>query len=168
MDSIVTAATLTPRVLSRDGAFTADNWPVLDDAAADGLEPALLPLARYLAQSQPASHGVWLAPTDDPTLLTPYVATVPLIAVQFPKFTDGRGFSIAALVRRLGYRGDLRAIGEVLIDQLFALKRVGFSSFALRADQSEADARVALNRFSDAYQAAWVIDEPPYRRGRTA
>jgi uncharacterized protein (DUF934 family) len=169
MDASILPATSGARVLTRDGTFTADSWPVLDDvASADGLEPALLPLARYLAQPQPAAHGVWLAPTDNPGALAPYLSTIPLIAVQFPKFTDGRGYSIAALLRRLGYRSDLRAIGEVLIDQLFMLKRVGFTSFALRADQSEEGARAALNRFSDAYQPAWVIDTAPYRRGRAA
>jgi uncharacterized protein (DUF934 family) len=160
-----------PRVLTRDGVFTDDDWPVLAaeaaaDAEADDAEPVLLPLGAYLAQAQPAAHGVWLAPTDEPGALDPHLASVPLIAVLFPKFADGRGYSIAARLRRRGYRGDLRAIGEVLIDQLFMLKRVGFTSFALRADQSADDARAALQRHSDAYQAAYDIDLPAYRRGR--
>lgn len=160
-------AMASPRVLTRDGAFTDDDRAVLDagDEAVD-CERALLPLAHYLPQEQPGAHGVWLAPTDDPAALDAHLASVPLVAVRFPKFADGRGYSIAARLRRRGYRGDLRAIGEVLVDQLFMLKRVGFTSFALRADQSDDDARAALNRYSDAYQAAWDIDLPPYRRDR--
>jgi uncharacterized protein (DUF934 family) len=164
VDSSATAAAV---VLTCDGVFTDDPWPVLAaDAGSDDADPSLLPLAVYLAQEQPPAHGVWLAPTDDPAGLTTHLDAVPLIAVQFPKFADGRGYSIAALLRRRGYRGDLRAIGEVLVDQLFMLRRVGFTSFGLRADQSPDDAIAALRRYSDAYQAAWVIDQPPYRRGR--
>jgi uncharacterized protein (DUF934 family) len=162
-----TLAALPARMLTRDGVFTADAWPVVEaDAADTEADPALLPLASYLARPQPAAHGVWLAPTDDPAALGPYLGAVPLVAVQFPKFADGRGYSIAAVLRRLGYRGDLRAIGEVLVDQLFMLKRAGFTSFALRADQPDDAARAALRRYSEAYQAAWEIDLPPYRRGR--
>ncbi len=158
------------RVLTRDGVFTDDHWPVVGAVGEVGevgdTEAVLLPLKTYLAQPQAAAHGVWLAPTDDPAALVPHFACVPLIAVQFPKFADGRGFSIAHLLRRLGYAGDLRAIGEVLIDQLFMLKRVGFSSFALRADQNEDDARAALERYSTAYQGAIDSPLPAYRRGR--
>ncbi len=160
------------RVLTRDGVFTDDHWPAvtagLDVNGGDvsDTEAVLLPLKDYLAPPRAAAHGVWLAPTDDPTLLAPHFASVPLIAVQFPKFADGRGYSIAHLLRRLGYAGDLRAIGEVLVDQLFMLKRVGFSSFALRADQNEDDARAALARYSTSYQGAFEEPLPAYRRGR--
>ncbi|MCA3219187.1 MAG: DUF934 domain-containing protein [Burkholderiales bacterium] len=155
------------RVLTRDGVFTDDPWPlVASEADVPETDAVLLPLAAYLSQPQSAAHGVWLAPTDDPALLAPHLGSVPLVAVQFPKFADGRGYSLAHLIRRLGYAGDLRAIGEVLIDQLFTLKRVGFSSFALRADQNEDDARAALTRYSNAYQGAHDTPLPAYRRGR--
>ena len=78
---------------------------------------------------------------------------------------DGRGYSIAALLRtRLNYRGELRATGEVLVDQVFMLRRVGFDSFALRADQAEADARTALRRYSAVYQAAADVAVPAFKR----
>jgi uncharacterized protein (DUF934 family) len=158
-----------PRVLTRDGVFTDDHWPVLgtEDSVPDA-DAVLLPLANYLAQPQPAAHGVWLAPTDDPAALARHLASVPLIAVQFPKFADGRGFSIAHRLRRLGYAGDLRAIGDVLVDQLFMLKRVGFTSFALRADPSLETARVALTRYSCTYQTAADAALPAFRRRATA
>jgi uncharacterized protein (DUF934 family) len=152
-------------VLTRDGVFTDDHWPVLGaDADVPDSDAVLLPLATYLAQPQTAAHGVWLAPMDDPATLAPHLASVPLIAVQFPKFADGRGFSIAHLLRRLGYAGDLRAIGELLVDQLFMLKRVGFTSFVLRTDQSIEAARAALTRYTDVYQAAADGALPAFRR----
>jgi uncharacterized protein (DUF934 family) len=152
-------------VLTRDGVFTDDHWPVLGaDADAPESDAVLLPLAGYLAQPQPAAHGVWLAPTDDPATLAPHLASVPLVAVQFPKFADGRGYSIAHQLRRLGYAGDLRAIGAVLVDQLFMLRRVGFTSFELRADLSTEAARAALARYSDTYQAAADGALPAFRR----
>lgn len=153
------------RVLTRDSVFTDDHWPVLDaDADVPDSDAVLLPLAGYLAQPQPAAHGVWLAPTDAAETLAPHLASVPLVAVHFPKFADGRGYSVAHQLRRLGYAGDLRAIGEVLVDQLFMLKRVGFTSFALRADQSIEAAHAALTRYSDVYQAAADGVLPAFRR----
>ena len=163
--STTAAAALPPRILTREGTFIDDSWTVLDSAAeARAGGPALLPLVDDLAQPQPPSHGVWLAPTDNAATLEAHLATLPLIAVRFPSFGDGRGYSIAALLRRSGYRGDLRAIGEVLVDQLHMLRRVGFTSFALRADQAEHDARTALNRYSDPYQGAYDALLPAFRR----
>lgn len=156
-------------VLTRDGNWIAENSRVPRDAAAavsdDDAQCLLLPLATYLAQPQATSHGVWLAPTDDPDALSPHLHNVPLIAIDFPLFTDGRGYSIASTLRnRDRFTGDLRAIGDVLIDQLFFLRRVGFSSFALRADQDRGLAVKALQTFSDAYQGAADQTLPAFRR----
>lgn len=138
-------------LLTRDGSWTSD-------------ERRVLPLAAYLAQPQSAALGVCLSPTDDPVALVPHLQTVPLIAIDFPVFTDGRGYSIASTLRnRCGYRSDLRAIGDVLIDQLFYLRRVGFSSFALRADQDRDKAVKALRTFSHAYQGAADQPLPAFR-----
>lgn len=144
-------------VLTRAGTWIADDWSVIRDpaAAVNEGEAALLPLPLYLTQSPSAACGVCLSPTDDPAALTPYLNAVPLIAIDFPVFNDGRGYSTAAVLRsRYQYRGDLRAIGDVLIDQLFFLRRVGFTSFVLRADQDHFKAVVKLQTFSDAYQGA--------------
>ena len=114
-------------VLTRDGIWTADEWRVLraqTDIGTDirdsgvATELVLLPLALYLAQPQSAAHGVWLAPTDDPMDLQPHLQRVRRIAIDFPVFTDGRGYSIASTLRnRLHYSGELRAIGDILIDR---------------------------------------------------
>lgn len=105
-----------------------------------------------------------LAPTDDPVQLVPRLNELKLICIDFPKFADGRGYSIAARLRQLGFKGELRATGDVLVDQLFFLKRVGFTTFALRADEDLAAARKALATYSAVYQAAGDALTPAFRR----
>lgn len=127
-------------------------------------EPAPPTLAEFLAAPDGA-RSVRLAPTDDPAALVPHLAALDLVAIEFPVFTDGRGYSFAALLRRRhGFAGELRAVGDVLIDQIFALKRVGFSTFAVRADQDRDRAVRALSTFSDAYQGATDVALPAFRR----
>jgi len=159
---------LSARVLTRDGVFTDDTWRFVgsgESRSGPVSELALLPLAQYLAAPQPRSRGVWLAPGDSPAALAPFVDALPLIAIEFPTFADGRGYSVATLLRtRYGYRGDLRAVGNVLVDQLFALKRAGFSSFELRFDQPHDAALRALHTFSEAYQTSADTELPAFRR----
>jgi uncharacterized protein (DUF934 family) len=147
-----------------------DAWALFEDGATWNGEPAaLVPLATALAQperllaARPA--GVWLSPTDEPAQAVPLFDSIDLIAVQFPKFGDGRGYSTAALLRtRHGWRGELRAIGDVLRDQLFFMRRVGFDSFALRADRNIEEAVASLSDFSDSYQGSVEPALPAFRR----
>jgi len=88
-----------------------------------------------------------------------------LIAINFPKFADGRGYTIAQQLRvRFGYRGELRAIGDVLRDQLFFMQRVGFDAFAVRADKDVESAINSLSDFSVRYQASVDEAQPLFRR----
>ena len=88
-----------------------------------------------------------------------------VIAVDFPKFSDGRGYSIAFNLRaRLGYTGELRAIGDVLRDQLFYMQRVGFDAFAPRPDRKIEDALKGLSDFSEVYQTSFDPKLPLFRR----
>ena len=154
-------------VLTHDGAWIADDWSVVSDptVVVSGSDAALLPLTTYLRQPPSIAHGVCLLPTDDPATLIPHLERVPLIAIDFPVFNDGRGYSTAAVLRsRYKYRGDLRAIGDVLIDQLFFMRRVGFTSFLLRADQDHVKAAATMRTFSDAYQGAADNPLPSFRR----
>ena len=90
---------------------------------------------------------------------------LPLIAVFVERFADGRIFSIGNLLRtRYGYKNELRAIGDVLRDQLFFLKRSGFDSYLIRADRSAEDALKALKDFSEPYQGAVDTPLPAWRR----
>ena len=160
-----------------------DAWQV--STLAEGETPqhvaipvgkVLVPLAVWLARHdellQRKHHGddlgVWLAPADDPAAIASHVDHFAVIAVDFPSFRDGRGYSTAALLRgRYGYKGELRAIGDVLRDQLFYMARVGFDAFAIRADRSAEDALNGFRDFSEVYQA--TIDPPlPLFRRRAA
>ena len=108
--------------------------------------------------------GVSLQPDDDLSLLTPYVDKLDLIAIHFPKFTDGRGYSLARLLRqRLGYRGELRAVGEVLRDQLYFMARCGFDAFELRDSYNPEAALSAFTEITVHYQAAADGYGPAYR-----
>lgn len=94
------------------------------------------------------------------------LAGVDVIELQFPKFADGRAFSQAFLLRRrLGFQGDIRATGDVLIDQLVQMQRTGFSSAVLRADQDIAHARRQFERYAGFYQGDAVEKQPLFARG---
>lgn len=121
----------------------------------------LLTLADWLerdAANADVPVGIVLMPTDDPLALAGRLDGLAVIAVEFAKFSDGRGYSIATLLRsRLGFKGEIRAVGDVLIDQLFAMARCGIDSFALRGDQDVETAKRAFETFPTVYQ--WAADE---------
>jgi uncharacterized protein (DUF934 family) len=159
--------------LIKDRAIVADRWTLLRDVealatvAAD--TPVIVPLAAWRQQRDALSArgeiGVWLAPTDDPALLANDVSLLPLIAVDFPQFTDGRGYSIGRLLReRYGYRGELRAIGDILRDQLYYLHACGFNAFSMHSERDLTDALKGLDDFSDNYQATVARPVPLFRR----
>ena len=120
-----------------------------------------LTLPEWLARDgapPDAAVGIVLMPTDDPMVLAGRLDGLAVIAVEFAKFNDGRGYSIATLLRsRLGFKGEIRAVGDVLIDQLFAMARCGITGFALRGDQDVAAAKRSLGSFPAVYQ--WAADE---------
>ena len=112
-----------------------------------------------------ARVGVWIDGDGDIEGILPDLSSIDVIAVNFPVFTDGRGYSLARLLReRYQFRGELRAIGDILPDQLYYLKRCGFDAFALRADRDPEAALGALKPFTESYQAATDQPEPLFRR----
>ncbi len=122
------------------------------------------PLAEWLA-APGGSRAVSLAATDDPAQLIGELDSVDAIAVDFPKFNDGRGLSIARILRgRAGWRGELRAVGEVARDQLFYMARCGFDAFDLRADQDAESCLAAFGEISVLYQNAADEKLPLFRR----
>ena len=161
---------MTPRLLATNGVWLSDTWSVEREAgAAPAGLAVLLPLETWLTAAPSPSRSVWLAPHDQLDALAGRLDGLALIGIDFPKFTDGRGYTLAHGLRtRLGYTGELRAIGDVLIDQLSLLRRVGFSQFALRADQDPEAALAALSRYSDAYQGSVDQPLPAFRRGSRA
>ena len=93
-------------------------------------------------------------PGDDARALLPHLAGLRLVEVAFPRFRDGRGYSSAAILRAAGYTGELRAAGDVLLDQIVFLRRVGFDSLAPATPLDRAAVDAALARFPYVYQAA--------------
>lgn len=165
------------RKIIKDKAIVNDDWNLFklaEGETADNVTvPAgkqIVPLAVWLAQkttlaARAGEIGVWLASDERPEQLKEDAASLPLIAVDFPNFADGRGYSIAYNLRaRLGYTGEVRAVGDVLRDQLFYMSRVGFNAFATREDRSIDDALKGLSDFSDAYQTSWDQKTPLFRR----
>ncbi|WP_426100818.1 DUF934 domain-containing protein [Massilia sp. TSP1-1-2] len=154
----------------------ADDWSVLrldeGQTAADAVVPEgkiIVPLAVWQAQSavlsSRAAVGVWIASDERPEVLKGELDKFAVVAVDFPKFTDGRGYSIAYNLRmRLAYTGELRAIGDVLRDQLFQMHRTGFDAFATRQDRNINDALKGLTDFSEVYQTSVDIKAPLFRR----
>jgi uncharacterized protein (DUF934 family) len=111
------------------------------------------------------SISVVLQPEDDVMKLESHLPELKLIAITFPVFTDGRGYSQAALLRkRLNYKGALRAVGDVLVDQVAYLARAGFDEIELRDDQSLAAAQRALKAFTAPYQSAQDSTVPVWHR----
>jgi uncharacterized protein (DUF934 family) len=160
-------------LLTRDGTVIDDRWALLPETAAIAdvpvSTPVIVPLALWSAQHAAlavrSDIGVWLKPADDPEALAGDVARLPLIAVDFPKFGDGRGYSTARLLReKYRYAGELRAIGEILRDQLYFLLQCGFDTFALQPGRNVAEALAAFDDFSDSYQATVVQPVPLFRR----
>ncbi len=156
--------------LIKNGQVVTDQWQLLPaDASAEQLlaldgHDVIVPLPLWLSAADTISQrsgqtGVWLNSHELPSALGNDIDAIPLIALNFPEFKDGRAYSSARELRqRLGYRGEIRAIGDVLRDQLFFMRRCGFDAYALRADQDINSALSAFADFHDAYQGA--IDQP--------
>lgn len=161
----------------KNGQIVDDAWLVLklsEEQAPESVAlpdtPTLLPLAVWLAhkdeilaRKQPV--GIWLESNEGPESIANDLKHFTIIGVNFPKFADGRGYSTARLLReRFAYSGEIRALGDVLRDQLFLLKRCGFDAFAVRQDKDIEAALAGLNAFSESYQTAVDQPQPLFRR----
>lgn len=175
--------------LAQDGAKVVvdDPW-VLIDSEADLLEKRetlketelekdkgkyILPFGLWktlqseavINGEQQSQQGFWLGPDDEEESVKPWLAVVPIIALQFPSFRDGRAYTQAYVLRiRLGWLGELRAVGDVLRDQLSHMRQCGFNSFAIRADKSATDALKGLAGISVLYGRSVIQPMPLFRR----
>lgn len=120
-----------------------------DDEVADH---AQVTVDAFLEQSNAAA--VRIEPGDDARALIPHLERLRLVEVNFPAFGDGRGYSSARILREAGYTGELRAVGEVLVDQIGYMRRCGFDSFAPDTPIDEDDAKAAFERWPHVYQRA--------------
>lgn len=152
-----------PNKIIKDGAIVDNRWQlVAKDAASVPTGPAILPYSLWLANKEQlpsdGTIGIWLDSDEQASLIADNLNSFALVAINFPAFADGRGFSYARELRETyNYQGELRAIGDFMRDQLYYLQRCGFNAFALQNSDLEA-ALSSLNDFSDAYQAA--VDQP--------
>lgn len=154
----------------------SDPWQRLE-RAADGSLPAaapagdiIVPLAMWQSRREellgrPGRLGVWLDSNEDPAAIAEDLRLFGVVAVRFPNAGDGRGYSIACLLRtRYGWRGELRAFGDIWRDQLFFLASCGFDAFALREGEDPRAALAAFGEFSETYQASVRQPLPLFRR----
>lgn len=158
--------------LIKDGALAPDTWALAsEDFSADqlGENNVIVPLQSYLDLSKDnldlSKVGVALASDDDPQALQPFLPNLPLVAIQFANFADGRSFSQARVLReQLDYNGEIRAIGAYMQDQLFFLSRCGVNAFLLPEETKIDSALESLRDFSDSYQAGCDEPQPLFRR----
>ncbi|MCP5131158.1 MAG: DUF934 domain-containing protein [Pseudomonadales bacterium] len=144
--------------LIKQGQIVEDSWqPVDADAASTGTHQ-ILSLDQWLALTDKAGRAVQLEPGQAPAPLFDELAQIPLIAINFPVFTDGRGFSYGRELRHRGFTGELRACGHIIRDQLTYLRRCGFDTFQMADESDLAAALASLSDFSEYYQAA--VDQP--------
>ena len=160
----------------KNGQVLSDNWQVLRPEAEADLATVAIPNGQWLIpyalwQAQQATLqsrrdvAIWLSPNDDLVEVAKQFSQWPLLAIDFPKFTDGRGYSIAWRLRNhFKYAGELRAIGNVLVDQLFFMLRVGFDTLALDPKVTATTAERNLAPFPDTYQGSTDNPAPLFRR----
>lgn len=157
--------------LIRERRVVRDSWQLLESqpclqVGEDGLvpdfpeaadlivAPRLWRLRRDDLLARRGRLGLRLEPGDDPAEIAGDLEHFALIAVNFPKFGDGRGYSTARLLReRYAYKGELRAVGQITRDHLYFMEKVGFDAYELRKGEDLAEALVAFEDFSVAYQA---------------
>ncbi|MEQ3723626.1 DUF934 domain-containing protein [Alcanivorax sp.] len=156
-----------------DGAIVDNQWQRLEEESLEGELPTgnvIVPLAYWQTHRDALLNrgdvAVWLAPGEEPKDLEDDLSALPLIAIHFPAFKDGRGYSYARELRtRYGFKGEVRATGDVLRDQLFYMTRCGFNAFEVREDRSIEEALEGLKDFSVTYQGDVNEPRPLYRRG---
>lgn len=164
-----------PRLIDKRGEPIANPWTLLardstlEQALAAGAH-AIVPLQLWLGHKEALcaggkQPGVWLDSDESCAAIAADLPQLPLVALNFPVFSDGRNYSNATrLHQHYHYRGEIRAVGDVLRDQLFYMRRCGFTTFDLRDSVKLEDARKALQDFHDNYQSTIEQPAPLFRR----
>ena len=122
------------------------------------VDHAQVTVDAFLEQSNAAA--VRIEPGDDARALIPHLDRLRLIEVNFPAFGDGRGYSSARILREAGFKGEIRAVGDVLVDQIAYMKRCGFDAFDPDKELNAEDVETALSRWPEVYQRT-VDDRTP-------
>ena len=163
-----------PKII-KNREVVEDQWTTIDNpeqdlATTDDSANIIVELAYWLENkvsliARKGKVGVLLLGSDEPELFHQELDSIDLIAINFPKFGDGRGYSIARLLcERYGYQQEIRAVGDVLRDQLRFMERCGFNAYALRADRHIEEALASFSAISIDYQSDVVEKKPIYNR----
>ena len=154
----------------KDREIVEDSWLHLDDDAELQSGDITVSLSRWQAEHDRLSHhkgglGIRLSGDDPLEEIVPDLSHFSLIVLVFPAFTDGRCYSFARLLRdRYHYKGEIRAQGDILHDQLFYMTQCGINSFEMANPTRMTNALAAFDDFSESYQATALKPEPLYRR----
>jgi uncharacterized protein (DUF934 family) len=152
-----------PNKIIKDGSIVENQWLMLDsDTTSIPEGKVIIPFVVWNEHKDKLTGrediGICLNSDESPQLIEDSLKDIALVAINFPAFADGRGFSYGRELRdRHNYQGEIRAVGGFISDQLYFLRRCGFNSFALEGENLE-KALETIEAFSDSYQAA--IDQP--------
>ncbi|MEZ5573159.1 MAG: DUF934 domain-containing protein [Halioglobus sp.] len=146
-----------PRLI-KNGEIVNDSWIAADPNNAGASAGRICTLQQWLQLPDKEGSAVQLEPGEEPTALLDSLDLIQLVVIHFPVFTDGRGFSYGRNLREHGYRGELRASGYFLRDQLTYLRRCGFDAFRFDDDSQLEGALASMKDFTEYYQAS--IDQP--------
>lgn len=135
------------------------NGAIVEDSG-----PEVLDLEQWLEMEDRATRAVMLEPGETLAPLIEHLDEIPLVLVNFPTFMDGRGFSYGRELRERGYKGELRAVGHFMRDQLTYLSRCGFDAFQMEDESELEEALNSLKDFSEYYQASIDQPTPLFRR----
>ncbi|MBF7686787.1 DUF934 domain-containing protein [Acinetobacter rathckeae] len=154
-------------VLQKDGLVTKNTYQIVDEEGVLPQGDVVLTTAQLELLAQISGKKALLITVDD----TPEDHVFPLtdldsIFIEFAGFNDGRGYSFAALLRRQGFKGELRAVGDIFKDVLNYLKRSGFDSFVLKEGKSIDEAKSGLNDFTKPYQISTAVPNANYQTGQ--
>ena len=130
--------------------FVSDTDTLIRYRDDEQVDHAAVTVDSFVEQTN--ANAVRIEPSDDARDLIPHLGQIQLVEVNFPVFGDGRGYSAARILREAGYTGEIRAVGDVLVDQIGNMKRCGFDAFEPDAPLEPGDVEAALNRWPEVYQ----------------
>ncbi len=152
-----------PRLI-KSGAIVEDSWYPVDAPEGVHADHQVQTLEQWQALEDKSGSAVQLEPDHSPAPLLEHLEQIELVAINFPAFMDGRGFSYARELRERGYRGELRAVGHFIRDQLHYMSRCGFDAFQFADESLLEESLASLGDFDEHYQAGIDKPQPLFRR----
>lgn len=153
-------------VLSKDGLISENTYQMIDEDAVLPQGDVVISTAQLDQLANISGKKALLITVDDSPEMNEYpLDQFDSIFIEFAGFNDGRGYSFAALLRRQGYQGELRAVGDIFKDVLNYLKRSGFDTFVIKEGKDVQEAAAGLNDFKNPYQASTAVAQASYQTG---